>query len=115
LGKLSKLDLEDIDYGPSPVLRAWGYLGGAPFAVHTLRVKRPGGPRVVTMHAMGPLYADRDFVVLSPGWRGEAGGEGQPEIYWGEVDDALASIEYLAKLDIVDPTSRAVRTRGTRR
>jgi alpha/beta superfamily hydrolase len=52
---------------------------------------------------VGPLFADSDFVVLSPAWRGEAGSDGEPEIYWGEVDDALASIDYMAKLDFVDP------------
>lgn len=52
---------------------------------------------------VGPLFADSGFIVLSPAWRGEAGSDGEPEIYWGEVDDALASIDYLAKLDFVDP------------
>jgi len=52
---------------------------------------------------VGALFADHDFVVLSPAWRGEAGSDGQPEVYWGEVDDALTSIDYLAKLDFVDP------------
>jgi poly(3-hydroxybutyrate) depolymerase len=56
-----------------------------------------------TRGEVGPLFADNDFVVLSPAWRGEAGSDGMPEIYWGEVDDALASIDYLSKLDFVDP------------
>lgn len=50
---------------------------------------------------------------LSPARRGEAGSEGQPEIYWGEVDDALASIEYLAKLDVVDPAQSGAPTSRT--
>jgi dipeptidyl aminopeptidase/acylaminoacyl peptidase len=53
---------------------------------------------------VGPLFAERGFVVLSPAWRGESDSDGEPEIYWGEVDDALAAIDYLAGLPFVDPS-----------
>jgi acetyl esterase/lipase len=56
------------------------------------------------MGEVGPLFAQAGFVVLSPAWRGESGSDGEPEIYWGEVDDALASIDYLAGLPFVDPS-----------
>lgn len=53
---------------------------------------------------VGPLFAQAGFVVLSPAWRGESGSDGEPEMYWGKVDDALASIDYLASLPFVDPS-----------
>ena len=43
------------------------------------------------------------FVVLCPSWRGEADNPGRFELFFGEVDDALAAVEYVAALPYVDP------------
>jgi dienelactone hydrolase len=43
------------------------------------------------------------YVVLVPAWRGENGNPGDFELCYGEVDDALAALEYLAALPEVDP------------
>lgn len=42
------------------------------------------------------------FVVLYPSWRGENDNLGQFELFFGEVDDALAAIEYVRKLPYVN-------------
>jgi acetyl esterase/lipase len=44
------------------------------------------------------------FVILCPSWRGENENPGQYEMFYGEVDDAVAAVEYLAKVPYVDAT-----------
>ncbi len=39
---------------------------------------------------------------LLPSWRGENGNPGNFEMYYGEVDDAQAALEYLARVPGVD-------------
>lgn len=43
------------------------------------------------------------FVVMTPSWRGENDNPGRFELFYGEVLDAVAAIEYLAKVPYVDP------------
>lgn len=49
------------------------------------------------------LFADAGFVVMCPSWRGENDNPGKYEMFYGEVDDAVAAVEYVAKLQYVDP------------
>src|SRR5947207_3263807 len=42
------------------------------------------------------------FVVMCPSWRGENDNPGRHEMFFGEVDDAVAAIEYAARLPYVD-------------
>jgi dienelactone hydrolase len=51
---------------------------------------------------IGPLL-DAGFVVMCPAWRGENDNPGQFEMFYGEVDDALAAVDHLARLPYVDP------------
>ena len=46
--------------------------------------------------------ARRGFVVLVPQFRGQGGSEGAFEFAKGEVDDAVASVEYLGRLEYAD-------------
>jgi dipeptidyl aminopeptidase/acylaminoacyl peptidase len=48
-------------------------------------------------------FVQAGFVVLMPTWRGENGNPGEFERYYGEVDDALAALDYLANVPGVDP------------
>jgi predicted Zn finger-like uncharacterized protein len=43
------------------------------------------------------------FVVMWPSWRGENDNPGRFEMFYGEVDDAVAAVEYVSKLPYVDP------------
>lgn len=43
------------------------------------------------------------FVVLCPSWRGENDNPGQFELFYGEVEDAVAAVEYVSQLLYVDP------------
>lgn len=47
-------------------------------------------------------FLDAGFVVMSPSWRGECDNRGRFELFYGEVDDALAAIDYVAALPYVD-------------
>ena len=47
-------------------------------------------------------FLDAGFVVMLPSWRGENENPGKFELFYGEVDDALAAIDYAAKLPYVD-------------
>ncbi len=42
------------------------------------------------------------FVVLCPSWRGENDNPGRYEMFYGEVEDAAAAVEYVAGLPYVD-------------
>ena len=43
------------------------------------------------------------FVVFIPAWRAENGNPGVYELWYGELDDAVAALSYLRSLPIVDP------------
>lgn len=47
-------------------------------------------------------FKDAGCVVLIPSWRGQGRNPGKFERFYGEVDDALAAIDYVAKLPYVD-------------
>jgi len=52
--------------------------------------------------------AAQGFVILAPSYRGEDGSEGMVEVAKGEVDDALAALDLLAKRAEVDPRHLAM-------
>ena len=72
------------------------------------------GPFPAVLHAHGGFalgaqdfddvrpYLDAGFAVFVPAWRGENGNPGDFEMYYGEVDDALAALEYLETRDDID-------------
>ncbi|HWG45302.1 MAG TPA: prolyl oligopeptidase family serine peptidase [Gemmataceae bacterium] len=43
------------------------------------------------------------FVVFCPSWRGENDNPGQFELFYGEVEDAVAAVNYVSQLPYVDP------------
>ncbi|MEK8019189.1 MAG: prolyl oligopeptidase family serine peptidase, partial [Candidatus Parabeggiatoa sp.] len=48
-------------------------------------------------------FRDAGLVVMVPSWRGENDNPGQFELFYGEVNDAMAAIDYLSQLSYVDP------------
>lgn len=48
-------------------------------------------------------FLDAGFVVMAPMLRGENGNPGDCEMFLGEVDDAVAAVNWLAKQRVVDP------------
>lgn len=50
-------------------------------------------------------FVDRGFAVLLPSFRGENGNPGDFEMCYGEVDDLVNAIEYMASRKKVDPKS----------
>jgi dipeptidyl aminopeptidase/acylaminoacyl peptidase len=44
------------------------------------------------------------FVVMLPSWRGENANPGRMELFYGEVDDALAAASYLSNVPYIDPS-----------
>jgi dipeptidyl aminopeptidase/acylaminoacyl peptidase len=48
-------------------------------------------------------FAQAGFVVVHPSWRGENDNPGPFELFLGEVDDAVAAVDYAAGLPGVDP------------
>ncbi len=48
-------------------------------------------------------FRDAGFVLFCPSWRGENDNPGKYEMFFGEVDDAVASLEYLSRVPYVDP------------
>ena len=48
-------------------------------------------------------FLDAGFVVMLPSWRGENENPGKFELFYGEVDDAVAAVDYVSKLPYVDP------------
>ncbi len=63
--------------------------GGFAFGSGALEVCRP--------------FIQEGFVVMTPTLRGENGNPGNFELFWGEVDDAKAAVQWLAKRPYVDP------------
>lgn len=47
-------------------------------------------------------FLDAGYCVLTPSWRGENGNGGRFELLWGELDDAVAAIQWLAARPEVD-------------
>lgn len=50
------------------------------------------------------FFAERGFVVFTPTLRGENGNPGALELLAGELDDAVAAVEFVAKQPEVDPS-----------
>lgn len=48
-------------------------------------------------------FRKKGMVVFVPSWRGENDNPGSFELFLGEVQDAVAAVNYLANLDYVDP------------
>ncbi len=48
------------------------------------------------------VFLDAGFAVMTPMLRGENGNPGNFELFWGEFDDAVASVNWLAKQPEVD-------------
>jgi dipeptidyl aminopeptidase/acylaminoacyl peptidase len=49
-------------------------------------------------------FREAGLIVMLPSWRGENGNPGRFELFYGEVDDAVAAVEYIASLPYVDPS-----------
>lgn len=47
-------------------------------------------------------FIDNGFAVMTPTFRGENGNRGNFELFYGEVDDALAAVDWLQKQDGID-------------
>jgi len=47
-------------------------------------------------------FRDAGFVLMCPAWRGENDNPGRCELFYGEVDDAIAAVGYLKRLPHVD-------------
>lgn len=47
-------------------------------------------------------FRDAGIVVMIPSWRGRGNNPGKYEMWYGEIDDTLAAIEYLRKVPYVD-------------
>lgn len=60
-------------------------------------------PQPATNDQTPKALLDAGFVVMLPAWRGENDNPGRFEMFYGEVDDALAAIEHLRSLPYVDP------------
>jgi acetyl esterase/lipase len=48
------------------------------------------------------IFAEAGCVVMCPSWRGENNNPGVFEMFYGEVDDALAAVDYVSGLPFVD-------------
>lgn len=48
-------------------------------------------------------FREKGFVVFCPSWRGENDNPGIFELFFGEVDDAVAAVEFVAQQPHVDP------------
>ncbi len=49
-------------------------------------------------------FVQAGYVVFAPAWRGEDGNPGDFQMLYGEVNDADAALDYLAKVPGVDPS-----------
>ncbi len=63
-------------------------------------VNPDGGDPVGTCYRWAALHGRTAFV---PSYRGQDGGEGEPEVCLGEVDDVVAAAHFLRSLPVVDP------------
>ncbi|MCB1095095.1 MAG: alpha/beta fold hydrolase [Verrucomicrobiae bacterium] len=48
-------------------------------------------------------FREAGIVLMCPSWRGENSNPGRFELFYGEVDDLLAAVEYVKSLPYVDP------------
>lgn len=91
---------------PSGTLELQAYFARPPGAT---------GPRAAVVYLHGgfslvpsdfeharPLL-DAGMVVMTPSLRGENGNPGELELLWGELDDAVAAIDWLARQPGIDP------------
>ncbi len=94
---------------PSPAGKLAAYLSPDPGdgKKHPAVVYAHGGFGGINGMAFGresfAPFRDAGFVLFCPSWRGENDNPGQYEMFFGEVDDAVASLEYLAKVPYVNP------------
>jgi dipeptidyl aminopeptidase/acylaminoacyl peptidase len=58
-------------------------------------------------------FVEAGLVVFCPSWRGENDNPGRWEMFYGEVDDLVAAIDYLARLPYVDPQRIYLAGHGT--
>ena len=61
-------------------------------------------PQPATNDQTPKAFIDAGFVVMLPAWRGENDNPGRFEMFYGEVDDALAALDHLRGLPYVDPS-----------
>ena len=47
-------------------------------------------------------FRDAGFVIFCPSWRGENNNPGRFELFYGEVEDAVAAVDYVSRLSFVD-------------
>ena len=97
--------IESIQYNSNGrLLKAWFALPPKPSTEKL--------PAVIYLHG-GFSFAEQDFLdakafldngfaLLTPTFRGENGNDGNFELFYGEVDDALASLDWLQKNKNVD-------------
>src|SRR5262245_14766839 len=62
-----------------------------------------GGIGAGDLEQVEPLV-DAGLVVMCPSWRGENDNRGRYEMFYGELDDALAALDHLSHLPWVDPS-----------
>lgn len=110
-------------HGPAPQDYADEVPGGVQKVTYTshgrsllawLAVPSTPGPHPAVLFAHGGFslgagdyedarpFVDAGFVVLLPAWRGENGNPGEFERVYGEIDDAVAALDYLANVPGVD-------------
>ena len=102
---------------PGPLGKMAAYLGARPAAEgkYPAMLWITGGfpPGGIGADAWGPVdptndqtaraFREAGMVLMFPTLRGSFGSPGHQETFFGEVDDVLAAMEYLAKVDYVDP------------
>lgn len=106
VGKSSEFQIVHYESAVGPLV---GYLTPAP----TGDAKRPA---VIYAHGgfggigdwleekeIVTAFREAGFVVFCPSWRGENDNPGKFELFYGEVDDALAAFDYVEALPYVDP------------
>ena len=49
-------------------------------------------------------FREAGIIVMCPSWRGENDNPGKFQLFVGEVDDAVAAVDYLARVPYVDPS-----------
>ncbi len=53
---------------------------------------------------LGDAFPPSDMAVFIPSWRGENGNPGERELLAGELDDAMAAVQWFSKHPGIDPT-----------